>query len=412
MRYQSTHVSLENDETLPQEDGIQFQEPENPFLDTLTDETPESQTPEQIEVAIAEDASEVVEVATVVEDVSIAVESLEAIALHLTQLKNKGKAVSVESVALLNIGVENAVRKFPAFKKTTTVDSLENFTINPADATTVSLENIGDKIKAGYDAVVKFLKDLWEKFKAFLGNILSGAAIAEKNARKNMEDVKTANTSKRAEGEIKIPAVLNNPVLTKAAIDNLTKVVGSIGMVSYRDLISNFEKIQANGSVPLEFIKESLNKVFDAYGRMSDNAYLGNLSFKNDQFPPSINMLEAEARQAKPLTIAQVKEFTTANIQLCGAITQLKKTLAERGKAIAHLSAQIELIARRLNKTGDDENIKNDAKHTPAEIMTYLRTTSQLLNKVNVFETKVLGRSVQVANAINKVCADSIKAHG
>ncbi len=214
MRYQSTHVSLENDETLPQEDGIQFQEPENPFLDTLTDETPESQTPEQIEVAIAEDASEVVEVATVAEDVSIAVESLEAIALHLTQLKNKGKAVSVESVALLNISVENAVRKFPAFKKTTTVDSLENFTINPADATTVSLENIGDKIKAGYDAVVKFLKDLWEKFKAFLGNILSGAAIAEKNARKNMEDAKTANTSKRAEGEIKIPAVLNNPVLT------------------------------------------------------------------------------------------------------------------------------------------------------------------------------------------------------
>ena len=69
MRYHSTHVSLENDEPLPEENGIQFQEPENPFLDTLTDETPESQTPEQIEVAIAEDASEVVEVATVAEDV-------------------------------------------------------------------------------------------------------------------------------------------------------------------------------------------------------------------------------------------------------------------------------------------------------------------------------------------------------
>lgn len=412
MRYHSTHVSLENDEPLPEENGIQFQEPENPFLDTLTNETPEAQTPEQIEVAIVEDASEVVEAVSVVEDVTVAVESLEAIALHLSQLKDKGKAVSVEGVALLNISVENAVRKFPAFKKTTTVDSLENFTINPADATTVSLENIGDKIKAGYEAVVKFLKDLWEKFKAFLGNILSGAAIAEKAARKNMEDVKTANTSKRAEGDITIPAILNNPVLTKATIDNLTKVVGSIGMVSYRDVVANFEKIQARENVPIEFVKDALNKVFDAYGRMSEDAYLGNLSFNNDQFPPTITMLESSTRQAKPLTIAQVKEFTAANILLCGAISQLKKTLAERSKAISQLAAQIELVARRLNKTGDDENIKADSQITPAEVMTYLRTASQLLNKVNVFETKILGRAVQAANAINKVCADSIKAYG
>ena len=415
MRYQAKQTSLEGDLPLPvptEEPGVEYQEPENPFLDSLTEAPVVEASPEVIETVIAEDAGAVVDVVHTVEDVSVAIESLEAVALHLHQLKDEGKVISVESLTLLNIGVDNAVRKFPAFKKSVTVDSLENFTLDASNATNVSLENIGAKIKAGYEALVAFLKNMWEKFKAFLGNILSGAAIAEKAARKNMEDVKTANTSKRAEGDITIPAILNNPVLTKATIDNLTKVVGSIGMVSYRDVVANFEKLQARENVPIEFVKDALNKVFDAYGRMSEDAYLGNLSFNNDQFPPTITMLESSTRQAKPLTIAQVKEFTAANILLCGAISQLKKTLAERSKAISQLAAQIELVARRLNKTGDDENIKADSQITPAEVMTYLRTASQLLNKVNVFETKILGRAVQAANAINKVCADSIKAYG
>ena len=411
MRYQPTHVSLENDEPLPQEDGIQFQEPENPFLDTISDEAPLEQSPAEVEVAIVESATEVGEVAAVVEDVSVAVESLEAIALHLTQLKAKGESVSVEGVALLNLSFDNAVRKFPAFKLTQSVESLESFAVNPDAATEVSLENIGAKIKAGYEAIVKFIRDLWEKFKAFVGNILSGAAVAEKAARKNADDAKTANTSKRAEGEITIPAILNNPVLTAGAIDNLTKVIGSIGMVSYRDLVANFEKIQSRNEVPMELVKESLHKAFDAYARMKDDAYLGNLSFKNDQFPPSIVLLEASERKAKPLTIAQVNEFSAANIKLCGSITQLKSSIAERGKAIAALSGQMELVARRLNAEGATRESVN-ARVTPSEVMQYLRTTSQLLNKVKIFETKILGRAVQVANAINKICADSIKAHG
>ncbi len=412
MRFQPTKVSLENDEQLPAEEGIEYQEPENPFLDTLSNEEPVEQAPEQLEVAIVESAGEMAETVTVVEDVAVAVESLEAIALHLHQLKEKDESVSVESVALLNLSFDNAVRKFPAFKQTKTVDSLENFAVSPVNATNVSLENIGDKIKSGYQALVKFLKDLWEKFKAFVGNIISGAAVAEKAARKNAEDAKTANTSKRAEGEISIPAVLNNPVLTAAAIENLNKVIGSIGMVSYRDLVGQFEKIaKGDTSIPLELTKEALHKVFDAYARMKEDAYLGNLSFSNDQFPPTIKLLEADARQAKPLTIPQVKEFTAANIKLCGSITQLKKSLNERATAVSRLSAYIEFIARRVTEEGaTPERMQRGLEGR--EVMTMIRSQLQILNKVKAFETKILARAIQVANAINKVCAESIKAHG
>ena len=179
---------------------------------------------------------------------AVAIESLEAVALHLHQLKGEGKSISVESLALLNIGVDNAVRKFPAFMKSVTVDSLENFTLDATNATNVSLENIGAKIKAGYEALVAFLKNMWEKFKAFIGNIVSGATQAEKAARANLEALKTANKDRAATTEITIPAILNNPVLTTQAITKLTDVIDSIGITNYRDVIVILNRIKAGVS--------------------------------------------------------------------------------------------------------------------------------------------------------------------
>lgn len=404
MRYQAKQTSLEGDLPLPvptEEPGVEYQEPENPFLDSLTEAPVVEASPEVIETVIAEDAGAVVDVVHTVEDVSVAIESLEAVALHLHQLKDEGKAISVESLTLLNIGVDNAVRKFPAFKKSVTVDSLENFTLDASNATNVSLENIGAKIKAGYEALVAFLKSMWEKFKAFIGNIVSGATQAEKAARANLEALKTANKDRAATAEITIPAILNNPVLSTQAITKLTDVIDSIGMTNYREVIVILNRIKAGENITIPEASEAMHKIFDAYGRMKEDVYLGNLSFENDQFPPSVKMLEGEDRTAKALKLGQVKEFTEANIKLCASITILRKSANERHQAIAQMTAAISAVVQKAQNPDG-----------PSNTLQVIRSMIQMLSQLNAFETRILGRSVKVANAINQVCSQSIKAHG
>lgn len=405
MRYQAKQVSVESGELPPpvptEEAGIEYQEPENPFLDSLAETPVVEASPEVIETAIAEDAGDVVDAVHTVEDVAVAIESLEAVALHLHQLKGEGKSISVESLALLNIGVDNAVRKFPAFKKSVTVDSLENFTLDATNATNVSLENIGAKIKAGYEALVAFLKSMWEKFKAFIGNIVSGATQAEKAARANLEALKTANKDRAATTEITIPAILNNPVLSTQAITKLTDVIGSIGMTNYRDVIVILNRIKAGENITIPEASEAMHKIFDAYGRMKEDVYLGNLSFENDRFPPSVKMLEGEDRTAKALKLGQVKEFTEANIKLCASIAILRKSANERHQAIAQMTAAIAAVMQKAQNPDG-----------PSNTLQVIRSMIQMLSQLNAFETRILGRSVKVANAINQVCSQSIKAVG
>ena len=401
MRYQAKQVSVESDELPPVEAGIEYQEPENPFLDSLAETPVVEASPEVIETAIAEDAGDVVDAVHTVEDVAVAIESLEAVALHLHQLTGEGKSISVESLALLNIGVDNAVRKFPAFKKSVTVDSLENFTLDATNATNVSLENIGAKIKAGYEALVAFLKNMWEKFKAFIGNIVSGATQAEKAARANLEALKTANKDRAATTEITIPAILNNPVLSTQAITKLADVIGSIGITNYRDVIVILNRIKAGENITIPEASEAMHKIFDAYGRMKEDVYLGNLSFENDRFPPSVKMLEGEDRTAKALKLGQVKEFTEANIKLCASIAILRKSANERHQAISQMTAAIAAVMQKAQNPDG-----------PSNTLQIIRSMIQMLSQLNAFETRILGRSVKVANAINQVCSQSIKAAG
>ena len=110
-------------------------------------------------------------------------------------------------------------------------------------------------------------------------------------------------------------------------------------------------------------------------------------------------MLEAEDRTAKALKLSQVKEFSEANIKLCSSIGILRKTARERHAAISQVTASITALVQKA-ESGDIKTLG------------IMRSTIQMLSKLNAFESRVLGRSVKVANAINQVCSQSIKAAG
>ena len=415
MRYQRT-ISKENN-SLDCETGDS-----NPFLDSLNagagealpDPVEPINTTEEVDVSLAEDTSDtpeaieasvlsasadVVAVAERVGDITDTVVGLENIALQLQKIRAAEGTVSAESYGFLTIAYNQTVRKFPALQKTNNLPSMEDFAMNSQRASTVSLESVVSKIQAGYEAVVKFIKDLIERVKAFFGHILSGGAVIDKKARSLKERLKTVNDNAKGK-DITLPAVLCNPVLTKAAIEGLGKAVGSIGTVSYRDLMAIYERAKKQESVVVAEVLESFHKVFDAYGKLAGDVYLGNLSFNNDDFPPVIKLLEASTRQVKPFTKSTMNDYLDENIRLAGVITQLKSNQEERVKALTVMMASIK---HHANQHNEDDTRSKTRKH-----LEVVQAAVQFLRKLTVFENKLLSRTIQVGNAINNAVAASI----
>lgn len=417
MRYQTT---ISNEDNTPDcETGDS-----NPFLDSLNagagEALPEpvepinvaeevdsslaedtSDTPEAIEATVLSAGADVVAVADRVGDITETIVGLESIALQLQKIQDAEGTVSAESHGFLTIAYEQTVRKFPALQKVNSLPSMEEFAMNSHRAGTVSLESVMGKIKAGYEAVIKFIKDLIERVKAFFGHILSGGAVIDKKARSLKERMKTVNDNAKGK-DITLAGVLCNPVLTKAAIDNLSKAVGSIGLVSYRDVMNNFERVMKQENVVVAEVLESFHKVFDAYGKLEGDVYLGNLSFSNDDFPPVIKLLEASPRQVKPFTKSTMKDYLDANILLAGVITQLKSNQEERVKALTAMMAAVKRLSDKQNA--------NDTRSEFRKHLELVQSTVQFFRKTTVFENKLLSRAIQVGNAINNAVAASISS--
>jgi hypothetical protein len=389
-------LNAEGDEALPEPS-----DPINVDSDTLLTEDA-SGTPEAIEATVLSSGAEVVTVSDRVGDIVDTVVGLESIYLQLQKIKDAEGNISVESYGFLTIAYEQSVRKFPALQKNSGLPSMEEFAMNADRANTISLESVGEKLVNGYNALVKFIKDLIERVKAFFGHIISATNVIVRKAKSLMERLKSVNDNATG-SDISMPAVLNHPVLTDNNIGNLTGIVKSIGEASYRDVIDIYNNaITGNKEIPVSEVIGSMHKAFDAYGKMAGDVYLGNLSFSNDDFPPAIKLLDAEARKVKPYTKSKMKTYLEQNVKLGVAIFDLKSSQVERTRALTTMMAMMKDFADKQTKTDERSEFRKQF-----ELMT---AAVQFIRKLQTFENKVLSRAIQVANAINNSCAASISA--
>lgn len=409
MRFNPQTPSLESDTAAPVEDV-------NPFLDNVADAdvaeevTPEvaipdavlnedaSNSPEAVEAQAQAAATEVAEAVNEVEDLGVAVVGLESIAIQLRRIQDAGATVSAESVSFLQIAVDNACRKFPAVE--TSVPAMEEFVLNPQRASTVSLESVGVKIKAAFEAFINMIKNLMQRIAAFLGHITSGGAVAERKAKSLLDKLAKVNTNAKSTKEISYPAAIVNPVLSAAAINKLTDTISTVDKAKFSGLKDVFDRMQTGKAVTVGELTEQLHKVFDSYGKFADDAYIGNLSFKNDDFPPTIVLVDAEAKSYPCPNQKTVKDYLEANIKLATQITNLKASSRERATVLGQLMAS-------LKKTQDSMSKDPGAKTGD---LTLIRHAVQFVNKLVSFETRLLGRALQASNAINNVCASAITA--
>lgn len=412
MRFKPQTPSLESEQPVPVEGET------NPFLDNVADPevaetTPETEipeavlvedtstSPEAVEAQVQESASDVHTAVTEVEDIGDAIVGLESIAIQLHRIKAAGATVSAESASFLSLAVANATRKFPAAE--IGVPAMEDFVLNPERASTVSLESVGVKIKAAFEAFVTMIKNMIQRIAAFMGHITSGGAVAERKAKSLLEKLDKVNTNAKSTKEISFPAVLVNPVLSNGAINKLTDVITSVNKAKFAEVLAIFEKIKQgrHGDITIGELTSEMQKIFESYGKFSDDAYIGNLSFKNTDFPPAIVLVDAEAKSYPCPNQKTVKDYLQSNIKLAQAITELKKTSRERATALGNLMTVLKATQDQLSR--DPENLKMG-------VMALVRGAIQFINKLVSFETRILGRALQASNAINNVAAASITA--
>lgn len=395
-----------------EEQDVQTQPTEsNPFLDNQSAATVEeapaepevevdavdtSATPEAVDAAVQQQVDLVTETTGQIDNVVEAVVGLENIALELGRIRDAGGSVDASAHGLLNVAYKNAIQGFPVREE---LPSMESFVLNADKSTTVSFENVLQHIANGVKALIEMIKTLIDRVKAFFGHIVAGSNVAGAKAKKLKERLKKANPNARATGEINYPAVLNNPVLTVARVGELDKLINLIGKTGFDDAMKVVDELNKKGGAPVNDITSALYSAYEAYGKTVEDVYLGNLSFSNEKFPPAIKLLEADAKKLPALSTRQLEEYLDKNIQLTDSIGKLRTTLNARSKALSDLSATL----RRYADQTDGKDVNSPQYH-----LTLYRTAVQFMTQIHQFEVRVLGRALQVANALNNVVAATI----
>lgn len=386
MRYKPTISQEEAALAAPEQETV-----ENPFLtETSAPMDAPQMTPTEIDAVLAEpevvvDEQPMLDIVQKYEDVDQAVTGLESIYLQLQSI-GSGQ-ISTEAMSFCSIAVDQALVKFPHLKSTDTP----------------SLESIGDKIKKGIAALGELIKQFIEKVKQFAVAVFNSSASIKRKAEALQERMKKINPNGRPKTEITIPGLLNNPSLNGPNIHALGQMIDTFANTSFKPALDLFESIKLGKELSSDAeLLLALQKAFDGYGRLQDKGpFIGNLTFKNDKFPPSINLLEAPTRTQPPLKIPTINDYLKQTVELTKHIAQLEKTSKERANALASLMTMLNTGANELNKEEGKEH---------SSLFAVIREGIRLLQQIQSFESRVLSRVLNTANAIIGICSQSIKA--
>jgi hypothetical protein len=197
--------------------------------DTEVDENIDADTsgaPETAELDVAEAGGDVDEVATQIEDVNDTAAGLEGIVIQLATISQEGIEVTPFIAESIRQQYNFVTRKFPKLRVDAegqdVVASTESWTVSQEATTDGIMGKAVGKLKNAGAAVVKFLKDLWEKIKALFGSVTSASSIMRKKATALKDRAADAQKS------ITLPGTLTSAPFNAAEINKLTALVKSV----------------------------------------------------------------------------------------------------------------------------------------------------------------------------------------
>ena len=336
-----------------------------------------SGTPETAELDVAEAGGDVDEVAEQIDDVNDTAAGLESIVLQLATISQEGIEVTPFIANSIRTQYDFVTRKFPKLRVDAeggqVVASVESWTVSQESETESMMGKAVGKLKSTGAAIVKFLKDLWEKIKAMFGSLTSASSIMRKKAA----SLKGKNSSGKA---ITLPAVLTSAPFSADSINKLTALIKDVAGA----------KINAG-----ELVEKGWS-AFNATATMAQHknkgTYLGNFTVDVVDNVPVIK--SAEATKAKNVNIrgSEVAGIATAVIGLADAIDAYKREESLR-KTVNDRLLQI------LQEEVKPEDASRYARWRKA------RETSTKWGKFAGFEGKLIQKAIAVGNAANNALA-------
>ena len=352
-----------------------------PAVDVTVDENigdDTSGTPETAELDVAEAGGEVEQVTEQIEDVNDVAAGLESIVVQLATISQEGIEVTPFLADSIRTQYNFVTRKFPKLRVDATgndiVASTESWTVSQESETESLMGKAVGKLKGAGQAVIKFLKDLWEKIKALFGSVTSASSVMRKKA------TALKGRAANAQKSITLPDTLTSAPFNAAEINKLTALVKSV----------------AGAKIDAGKLVEQGWTAFNATATMAQHknkgTYLGNFTVDVVDNVPVIK--SAEATKAKNVNIrgSEVAGIATAVIGLADAIDAYKREESLR-KTVNDRLLQI------LQEEVKPEDAAKYARWRKA------RETSTKWGKFAGFEAGLIRKAIAVGNAANNALA-------
>lgn len=348
-----------------------------------------SGTPEAAELDVADAGEEVGESVDQVEDAVETAEGLESIALTLAQISVEGVEVTPLIGQMLNSQYTMATRKFPALRSERhAIASCESLVVGQSDAVTVSLEKVMDSLKSAGAATIKFLKELWTRFMALLGNLNAGVKVMANKAK-----ALNAKTAGKQVESVNIPGILGGKP-TATSVYRLVTLIKEMNGLSQGELLQVVSKDNASEAD----VKGAFEKINNKIKTITQGqTYLGNfkITISENGVPELATGDMGEGSKEKGLTGSECKELSKAVMDLAAAMEAYRSVEKGRKKFNDALIAAL----AKVNTTDDDGALAKARK---------LRAASKTWARQIAFEQKVISKALAVGNAINNVVSASI----
>ncbi len=350
--------------------------PEVVVDENIGDDT--SGSPETAELDVAEAGGEVDEVATQIEDVNDTAAGLEGIVIQLATISQEGIEVTPFIAESIRQQYNFVTRKFPKLRVDAEgqeiVASTESWTVSQEATTDGIMDKAVGKLKNAGAAVVKFLKDLWEKIKALFGSVTSSASIMRNKA--NSLKGRSADPQK----SITLPGTLTSAPFNAAEINKLTALIKSVAGA----------KIDAGKLVEQGW--SAYNATATMAQHKNKGTYLGNFTVDVVDNVPVVKSAEATKSKNVNLRGSEVAGIATAVVGLADAIEAYKREESLR-KVVNDKLLQI------LQEEVKPEDASKYARWRKA------RETSSKWGKFVAFEGKLIQKAIAVGNAANNALA-------
>lgn len=374
----------------PQDEAAAEPVAAEPVVEADVDAVPldTSDTPEAAELDATEAGADVEATADDVEELDNTLESLEAIHVALESIQTQGLEFTPAAAQLLHVALGNAVGHYGLTPAAVGVASVEDFEVAPLSSQEVSMEAVGDTIKAAAESLVKFLKELLANIVNFVKGIFSAVEAAK---QKNEKVIKALADAKATKNEITLPGILNGQL-------SAAKVKGVAGFIEavVKTKTADIEAAVRGSSVTSDEIKSRFTALYQGV----KDGVPGQITVGISDGYPTITYADGESKKIKTPSLSELQATAKANQALIAAIAEYKSAEAARKKMTDVLIANTAANKFSEAKEGDGNVL--------VELVKARRSAANLWSKRIAFETKAIGKALAYANAVNNALASAI----